>query len=80
MWTRVHMPVFPFRRTGKAGQRGRRSLPAVSPTIVSTNRPTGPIETNGLATMPAVYAQTYQGGNGKRYVVPTNKGSNAVPV
>ena len=27
-----------------------------------------------------VYAQAYQGGNGKRYVVLTNKGSNAVPV
>ena len=30
--------------------------------------------------MPAIYAQAYQGGNGKRYVVLTNKGSNAVPV
>jgi hypothetical protein len=28
----------------------------------------------------AIYAQMYQGGNGKRYVVLTNKGSNAVPV
>jgi hypothetical protein len=30
--------------------------------------------------MPAIYATAYQGGNGKRYVVLTNKGSNAVPV
>jgi hypothetical protein len=30
--------------------------------------------------MPAIYAQAYQGGNGKRYVVLTNKGSNAAPV
>jgi hypothetical protein len=38
------------------------------------------IDTNGISTIPAVYAQVYQGGNGKRYVVLTNKGSNAVPV
>ena len=30
--------------------------------------------------MPAIYAQAYQGSNGKRYVVLTNKGSNAAPV
>ena len=39
-----------------------------------------PMDTNGIATIPAIYAQAYQGGNGKRYVVLTNKGSNAVPV
>jgi hypothetical protein len=38
------------------------------------------MDTNGIATIPAIYAQAYQGGNGKRYVVLTNKGSNAVPV
>jgi len=38
------------------------------------------MDTNGIATMPALYAQAYQGGNGKRYVVLTNKGSNAVTV
>jgi hypothetical protein len=53
---------------------------AVYPTIVGANCPTVPTDTNGIGTMPAVYAQAYQGGNGKRYVVLTNKGSNAVPV
>ena len=53
---------------------------AVYATSVGTNCPVVPMDTNGLATMPAVYAQAYQGGNGKRYVVLTNKGSNAVPV
>jgi len=38
------------------------------------------MDTNGASTMAAIYAQAYQGGNGKRYVVLTNKGSNAVPV
>jgi hypothetical protein len=38
-----------------------------------------PKDPNGLTTMPAIYAQAYQGGNGKRYVLLTNKGSNAVP-
>lgn len=52
---------------------------AVYPTTVGTNCPPVSIDTNGIATMPAVYAQAYQGGNGKRYVVLTNKGSNAVP-
>ena len=33
-----------------------------------------------VTPIPAIYAQAYQGGNGKRYVVLTNKGSNAVPV
>src|SRR5690348_7872297 len=53
---------------------------AVYATTVDTNGPTVPMDTNGLTTMPAVYALAYQGGNGKRYVVLTNKGSNAVPV
>jgi hypothetical protein len=53
---------------------------AVYPTAVGTNGPTVPIDTNGAVTIPALYAQAYQGGNGKRYVVLTNKGSNAVPV
>jgi hypothetical protein len=53
---------------------------AVYPTTVGTNGPTVPIDTNGITTIPAIYAQAYQGGNGRRYVVLTNKGSNAVPV
>jgi hypothetical protein len=58
----------------------------VYPTTIDTNCPTVPVETNGVGgpsiagTIPAIYAQAYQGGNGKRYVVLTNKGSNAVPV
>ena len=53
---------------------------ALYPTTVGNNGPTVFVDTNGSATIPAVYAQAYQGGNGKRYVVLTNKGSNAVPV
>jgi hypothetical protein len=53
---------------------------AVYATTVGTNGPTVPIDTNGISTIPAVYAQAYQGGNGRRYVVLTNKSSNAVPV
>ena len=53
---------------------------SVYPTSVSTNGPTVPMDTNRSASMPALYAQAYQGGNGKRYVLLTNKGSNAVPV
>ena len=53
---------------------------AVYATTVGTNGPTVPVDTNGIAAIPAVYAQAYQGGNGKRYVLLTNKGSNAVPV
>jgi hypothetical protein len=53
---------------------------AVYPTTVGTNGPTVPTDTNGIGTIPAVYAQAYQGGNGKRYVLLTNKGSNTVPV
>ncbi|SPE58801.1 conserved exported hypothetical protein [Verrucomicrobia bacterium] len=53
---------------------------AVYGTSVSTNGPTVPMDTNGVGTMPAIFALAYQGGNGKRYVVVTNKGSNAVPV
>src|SRR5208282_5038831 len=50
------------------------------PTTVGTNGPTVSTDTSGVGTISAVYAQAYQGGNGKRYVVLTNKGSNAVPV
>ena len=57
-----------------------RSTAVYATSVVGTNCPVVPMDTNGLTTMPAVYAQAYQGGNGKRYVVLTNKGSNAVPV
>jgi hypothetical protein len=53
---------------------------AVYATSVGANGPTVPMSTNGDAFMAAIYAQAYQGGNGKRYVVLTNKGSNSVPV
>ena len=53
---------------------------ALYATTLGTNGPTVPDTPNYNATMPAVYAQAYQGDNGKRYVVFTNKGSNAVPV
>ncbi len=53
---------------------------AVYPTTIGANGPTVPMDTNGIGTMPAAYAQAYQGGNGKQYVLLTNKGSNAVPV
>ena len=53
---------------------------AVYATTIGTNGPAVPMDTNGIATIPAIYAQACQGGNGKRYVLLTNKGSNAVPV
>jgi len=53
---------------------------AVYATTVGANGPTVPIDTNDVTMIPAIYAQAYQGGNGKRYVVLTNKGSHAVPV
>jgi hypothetical protein len=53
---------------------------AVYATSVGANCPLVPMATNGGPALPAIYAQAYQGGNGKRYVVLTNKGSNAVPV
>jgi hypothetical protein len=53
---------------------------AVYATTVATNGPTVPINSNYNATMPAVYAQAYQGGNGKRYVVLTNKSATNAPV
>jgi hypothetical protein len=53
---------------------------ALYATTIGTNSPTVPDSTNYDTTMPAIYAQAYQGGNGKRYVVLTNKGSNAAPV
>ncbi len=53
---------------------------AVYATTVGTNCPVVPMDTNGLTSMPSIYALAYQGDNGRRYVVLTNKGSNAVPV
>ena len=53
---------------------------AVYATTVGTNGPTVPMSTNHDTSMPAIYAQAYQGGNGKRYILLTNKGSNAVPI
>jgi hypothetical protein len=59
---------------------------SVYPTQVGTNCPTVPVAANSAGgpkitgNIPALYAQAYQGGNGKRYAVLTNKGSNAVPV
>jgi hypothetical protein len=46
---------------------------AVYPTT-TTNGPTVPIY--GGSNVPAVYAQAYQGGNGKRYVIVINKGAS----
>jgi hypothetical protein len=53
---------------------------AVYATTVGTNGPTVPVDTNGITTIPAIYAQAYQGGNGKRYVVLTNKSATNAPV
>ena len=53
---------------------------AVYPATVGTNCPVVPMDTNDTLTMPAVYGLACQGGNGKRYVLLTNKGSNSVPV
>jgi alpha-L-arabinofuranosidase len=53
---------------------------AVYATTVGANGPTVPIDTNGITMVPAIYAQAYQGGNGKRYVVLTNKGATNAPV
>jgi hypothetical protein len=50
---------------------------AVYSTTVGTHGPTAPLLNGG--NMPAIYAQAYQGDNGKRYVLVTNKGSNAQP-
>jgi hypothetical protein len=43
----------------------------------TTGGPTAPTDAGG--SIPAVYAQAYQGGNGKRYVVLTNKGASTAP-
>ena len=43
-------------------------------TTTTTGGPTAP--TGGGGSMPAVYAQAYEGGNGKRYVVLTNKSAS----
>ena len=53
---------------------------ALYATTLGTNCTTVPWTPTASTPIPAVYAQAYQGGNGKRYVVLTNKGSNAVPV
>jgi hypothetical protein len=53
---------------------------AVYATTVDTNGPTVPVDTNGISNIPAIYAQAYQGGNGRRYVVLTNKGATNAPV
>jgi hypothetical protein len=53
---------------------------AVYATTVGTNGPTVPIDTNDITMIPAIYAQAYQGGNGKRYVVLTNKSATNAPV
>ena len=53
---------------------------AVYPTTVGTNCPVVPRDTNATLSLPAVYGLACQGGNGKRYVLLTNKGSNSVPV
>jgi hypothetical protein len=51
---------------------------AVYGTTVGTNGPTVPL-LNG-SNMPAIYAQAYEGDNGKLYVLITNKGTNAPTV
>jgi uncharacterized protein (TIGR03437 family) len=43
-------------------------------TTTTTGGPTAP--TNGGGSIPAVYAQAYEGGNSKRYVVLTNKSAS----
>jgi len=53
---------------------------ALYATTVGTNGPTVASDTNSVSTIPALYAQAYQGANGRRCVVLTNKGSNSVPV
>jgi hypothetical protein len=53
---------------------------AVYATSVGTNCPLVPMDTNGVGFMPAIYAQAYQGDNGKRFVLLTNKSTNSVPV
>jgi uncharacterized protein (TIGR03437 family) len=46
--------------------------------VYTTTTTGGPsVTTDSGASIPAVYAQAYQGGNGKRYVVLTNKGAAA---
>jgi hypothetical protein len=45
--------------------------------VYATTTTGGPtVPTGGGGSIPAVYAQAYQGGNGKRYVVFTNKGAS----
>jgi hypothetical protein len=49
-------------------------------TSLSANGPTVPTSANYDTNMPALYAQAYAGGNGKRYVVLTNKGATNATV
>ena len=49
-------------------------------TSISANGPTVPTSANYDTNMPALYAQAYEGGNGKRYVVLTNKGATNATV
>jgi hypothetical protein len=55
---------------------------AVYATTVGTNCPTVPAEdpSGDVTPIPALYVQAYQGGNGKRYVVLTNKGATNTAV
>jgi hypothetical protein len=54
---------------------------AAYPTTVSTNGPTVSMDITASLQISAVYAQAYQGADGRsRYLLLTNKGSNAVPV
>jgi hypothetical protein len=57
-----------------------RSTAVYATTVGTTNCPTVPMDTNGYTFMPALYAQAYQGDNGRRYVLLTNKGSTNVSV
>ncbi len=57
-----------------------RSTAVYATTVGTTNCPVVPMDTNGFTFMPAIYAQAYQGDNGKRYVVITNKGNTNAPV
>jgi hypothetical protein len=49
-------------------------------TSIGANGPTVPASANYDTNMPALYAQAYQGGNGRRYVVLTNKGATNATV
>ena len=47
--------------------------------VYATTTTGGPtVSTDGRGSIPAVYAQAYEGGNGKRYVVLTNKSNSTM--